>query len=70
MVHSKLRQAVAMTVAALALLGLAAPAAQARKPVVQPPEAPPAEMILLPIKPIAEVPLMPCICLPPIDGVE
>jgi hypothetical protein len=59
MFHSKLRQVLATIVAALALLALVAPAAEARKPVEQPP---PADLIVQPIWPIK--PIEDCICLP------
>ena len=62
MLRSKLKQTVAMTVAGLALLALAAPAADARKPATDPSQAPDADLVL-PIMPI-EPPFM-CICLPP-----
>ena len=64
MLNSKLRQAVATTVAALALLALAAPAAGAREPVAEPVQPPPADLIW-PIGPVASID--PCICLPPPD---
>ena len=54
MFRSKFRQAVTTTVAALAVLALAAPAAEARRPTV-----PPTDTIVQPIDP--------CICLPPTD---
>jgi hypothetical protein len=62
MFHSKLRQAVTTTVAALAVLALAAPAAEARKPL-----EPPADLIVQPIKPYQEIGPIPCVCLPPVD---
>jgi len=67
MLHSKLKQAVAMPLAALALLALAAPAAAARKAVAG--DQPSDDLILLPVKPLFPIDVItPCICLPPIDA--
>ena len=67
MLQSTLKRAVAMTLAALALLAVAAPAADARKSVAV--NEPPADdLILLPVKPVFPIDLItPCICLPPVD---
>ena len=63
MLHSKLKQAVATALATLALLAVAAPAAEARKPVAG--NQPPPTDLILPILP--GEPFIPCVCLPPVD---
>jgi hypothetical protein len=61
MSHPNLRQAVATTGAALVLLALAAPAAEAGKPVKDPLE-PSSVDLIVPVKSIETI--YPCICLP------
>jgi hypothetical protein len=70
--HPNLKQAVTTIAAALALVALAAPAADARKPAVEPSQPPPADLFLPPITPQPIDPMEPidpiyCICLPPMD---
>ena len=61
--HSTLERAVALFAATLALLALAVPAAEARKPAAKMPAD-----LIAPVYPVYPVyPIYPCICLPPAE---